>query len=653
MTQMTQMTQISVSRPPRTAAACGATRRPPIGTAARPRNRAWILVLACLLCASSAWAQAVPFEYRLSFPTPEHRWMVVEARFGGLPADTAEIRMSRTSPGRYALHEFAKNVFEVSITDGRGRALAPVRPNLHQWNVSGHDGTVVITYKVFGDRTDGTYLSVDAAHAHMNMPATVMFVRGQMDRPARVTFVQPPGRTWRVATQLFPTPDSLVFTAPNIHYLLDSPAEFSDFTLRTFAVDDQTVRIALHHDGTDADADAYTRDVEKIVREAAKVFGEMPRFDTGTYTFLADYLPWVDGDGMEHRNSTVVSRRGTLRNPDQRLGMLGTVSHEFFHAWNMERLRATRIEPFDFEAANVSDELWFGEGFTNYYGGLILERAGLMPLESLLGGFAGVVNTVQFSPGRQIRSAVEMSRLAPFVDAAVSIDRTAWPNLFISYYTYGQAIALGLDLSLRDRTDGKLTLDDYMRALWRKFGRSADKTPGIVPATYTIQDLRDTLAEVSGDAKFAEQFFERYVLGRELVDYAKLMARAGLVVRQRQAGKAWMGDVRLQAGAGGARVPTLVPFGSPLYKAGVAQDDYVVSLGGTDIVRDGQVDEILARHKPGDRVALRFVRRGGEKVDTAITLEEDPRVEIVPVESTGSAPSPDQKRFRAAWLGAQ
>jgi len=631
MTQMTQMTQISH---------------------ARPRRHLRVLLL-LLLSATSAWAQAVPFEYRLSFPAPEHRWMQVEARFGGLPPGTAEIRMSRTSPGRYALHEFAKNVFEVTITDGAGRAIEPARPSLHQWDVSGHDGTVVVTYKVFGDRTDGTYLSVDAAHAHMNMPATVMFVRGQLDRPSRITFVQPAGRPWRAATQLFPTSDPLVFTAPNIHYLMDSPTEFSPFTLRTFMVDDQTIRIALHHDGTDADADAYARDVEKIVRESAKIFGEMPRFDAGTYTFLADYLPWVDGDGMEHRNSTVVSRRGALRNPAQQQAMLGTVSHEFFHAWNTERLRSRGIEPFDYEEADVSDDLWFGEGFTNYYDGLILERAGLMTTEALIGDFAGIINTVQFSPGRRIRSAVEMSRLAPFVDAAASIDRTAWPNLFISYYTYGSAIAMGLDLSLRDRTDGKLTLDDYMRALWRKFGRSSNKTPGFAPSAYTIRDLQDTLAEVSGDAKFAEEYFKRYVEGRDLVDYAKLMARAGLLVRKRQAGKAWMGDVRLQTGAGGARVTALVPFESPLYKAGVAQDDYVVSLDGADIVREGQIEEILSRHKPGDRVAIRFVRRGGEKAETTVVLEEDPRIEIVPVENAGGTLSADQRRFREAWLRAQ
>ena len=246
-----------------------------------------------------------------------------------------------------------------------------------------------------------------------------------------------------------------------------------------------------------------------------------------------------------------------------------------------------------------------------------------------------------------------MSRLAPFVDAAASIDRTAWPNLFISYYTYGSAIAMGLDLSLRDRSDGKLTIDAYMRALWRRFGRSGNTTPGMVTATYTIPELESTLGEVTGDAAYAKEFFERYVNGRELVDYAKLFARAGLVVRKRQAGKPWLGEAQLQVGAGGARVASLVPFGSPLYKAGVAQDDHIVSIGGTTLTQQAQIEELLARHKPGEVVPVTFVRRGGEKVEGTITLDEDPRVEIVTIEGTGGTLSPEQKRFRDAWLNAQ
>jgi predicted metalloprotease with PDZ domain len=621
-----------------------------------------VLLAGALLAVSAAvWAQPAPFEYRLSFPSPEHRWMQVEARFGGLPPGTAEIRMSRTSPGRYALHEFAKNVFDEQVADGAGRLLVAMRPNLHQWNVQGHDGSVVMRYKVYGDRVDGTYLGVDASHAHMNMPATLMFVRGQLDRPARVTFVRPEGRDWRVATQLFPTPDPFVFTAPNIHYLMDSPAEFSGFTLRTFTVDDgagqdsrpATVRIALHHDGTEADADAFARDVEKIVREAIGVFGELPRFDGGTYTFLCDYLPWADGDGMEHRNSTVLASRGALRNPGQREALLGTVSHEFFHAWNMERLRARGVEPFNYEEATVSDELWFGEGFTSYFDSLMLARAGLMTPEALLSDLAASVNTVALSPGRQFRSAVDMSRLAPFVDAAASIDRTAWPNLFISYYTYGSAIALGLDLSLRERSDGKATLDDYMRALWRRFGRSGGAAPGVVATPYTIRDLEAVLGEIAGDAAFANDFFRRFVEGREVVDYARLLARAGLVMRKRAAGAAWLGDVRLQVGAGGARVTGLVPFDSPLYRAGVAQDDQVISLDGVDLKQQSQIADVLGRRKPGDAVSIVFVRRSGERVETTVQVAEDPRVEIVLAEAAGGTVSAAERRFRESWLGSR
>lgn len=615
------------------------------------------LVVCGLLLATTAWAQA-PVEYTLSFPTPEHRWMQVEARFPDAPPGTLQVRMARTSPGRYALHEFAKNVFDVSIADGKGQALTAARPNLHQWDVAGHDGTVVVTYKIFGDRTDGTYLGVDSMHAHINIPAALMFARGWFERPARVRFVQPPGKTWKVATQLFPTPDPFVFTAPNIHYLMDSPTDFSDYTLRTFTVDDgqkragppPTFRIALTHDGTDAEADAFAADVERIVRESINVFGELPEFDTNTYTFLSVYLPWVNGDGMEHRNSTSLTSSGALRNPQQRQGILGTVSHEFIHAWNMERIRSQGIEPFDFEAADVSDDLWLGEGFTSYFGGLILERAGLLSFEAFMGDLAGMVNAVALSPGRRIRSTIDMSRLAPFVDAASTIDRTAWQNTFISYYTYGAAIGFGLDLELRARSNGAVTADDFMRALWTSFGKPGQKVPGKVATPYTIDGLKESLAKVSGDRAFANTFFTKFVEGRELVDYGQLLSRAGLVMRKRSAGMAFAGQVRLQEAGSALRVAGQVPFESPLYNAGVAQDDQITVLDGTDLANTAAYAEVLGRNKPGAAIPIRYVRRSGEVVNTTVTLEEDPRIEIVPIEKTGGTLTDDQRRFRESWL---
>jgi len=586
--------------------------------------------------------------------------MQVEARFPNVPAGTLQLRMARTSPGRYALHEFAKNVFDVAVTNGKGQPITATRPDPHQWDVANHDGTVVITYKVFGDRTDGTYLGIDDMHAHINIPAAVIFARGWFERPARVTFVQPPGKIWRVATQLFPTSDPLVFTAPNMHYLMDSPTDFSNFMLREFTVDDgqkrtgppPTFRIALTHDGTEAEADVFATDVERIVRETIPVFGELPNFETNTYTFLSVYLPWAHGDGMEHRNSTSLTSAGALRNPQQRQGILGTVAHEFFHAWNMERLRSQGVEPFDFEEADMSDELWLGEGFTNYFDGLIQHRAGFTSLDGFAAELAGVINTVTLSPGRMFRSAVDMSRLAPFVDAAASIDRTAWPNLFISYYTYGQAIGLGLDLSLRDRSNGKVTGDDYMRGLWAQFGRPGQKEPGKVSTSYSIDGLKESLAKTSGDRGFANDFFTKYIEGRELVDYTRLLARAGLVVRKRAAGRAFAGQASLTPAGSALRVAALVPWDSPLYKAGVAQDDQLINLDDSALTSMANFDEALARHKPGDRVALRFVRRSGETVNATLVFDEDPRIEVVPVEKAGGTLTNDQKGFRESWLNS-
>jgi predicted metalloprotease with PDZ domain len=611
------------------------------------------LVLLCLLVPSPAAAQA-PVGYRLTFPEPEHRWMQVEATFPDLPAGTLQLRMSRTSPGRYALHEFAKNVFSVRVTNGAGASLDVTRPNLHQWDVHGHDGTVRVTYRVFGDRVDGTYLGVDSTHAHMNMPAALMWARGLERRPVTVRFEQPPGGGWRVATQLFAGPDPQTFTAPNLQYLLDSPAEFSGFALRTFTVPDGSrspvFRIALHHDGTDEELDAYARDTEAIVREMRHVFGEYPAFEQNTYTFIADYLPWASGDGMEHRNSTILSSSGSLRTG--RLGLLGTVSHEFFHVWNVERIRPASLEPFNFEEANVSGELWLAEGFTSYYGPLVIHRAGLTEIADFAQSLAGTINAVALAPGRAIRSAEEMSRFAPFVDAAAAVDRTSFDNTFLSYYTWGAAIGLGLDLSLRDLTDGAVTLDDFMRTLWLKYGKSGERTPGYVEKPYTAADAESVLASVSGDPRFAADFFARHVKGHDIVDYARLLSRAGLVARPRRPGAAFIGDLGMSPSTRGVAITRAVPFGSPAYAAGLERDDVILTLGGAAVHAPEDVERALSSRKPGDSTPVTFLRRGRE-VSASLRLAEDPRIDVVPAEHAGHRMTPAQQRFRNAWLSSR
>ena len=601
-------------------------------------------VLSCLVVTLPAFAQA-PVTYRVSFPAPEHHYAQIEVTFPNLSAGTLEVRMSRSSPGRYALHEYAKNVFELQAFDGKGTVLSATRPNPYQWDIAGHDGTVRIVYKIYGDHVDGTYLGIDPSHAHMNMPATLMWARGLDERAVRVTFDPPKNLGWVVASQLFPTADAWTFTAPNLQYLMDSPTELSAQTIRTFKVRgadgrEATIRAAIHHDAGDAEINEYVAGAEKIVKEQGAVYGEFPDFEPGYYTFLGDYVPWGGGDGMEHRNSTVVAAPVSLRTPGMVADVLDTVSHEFFHAWNVERIRPKTLEPFNFEEANISGELWLAEGFTQYYGTLIMGRTGLSTRDETAAGLARAAISVINNPGRQFRSSVQMSQMAPFTDAARSVDRTNFSTTFISYYTYGSAVALALDLSLRDRSNGKLSLDDYMRAMWRVHGKPGGRQPGLVAKPYTLADARARLAEVSGDRAFADAFFDKYVEGRDVADYARLLLRAGYVLRKRNAGGAWIGPANLVDASG--TINNLMPWGSPAFDAGLDQGDVIVDVEGKAMAA-GVLQAALKTRKPGDRLTITFKRRGGATGTATIALKEDPALEIVTVESTGATPTAEQK----------
>ena len=618
------------------------------------RRYLWIIVALASTMAPGTFRAAEPIAYRFTIPEPQHHWMQVEATFTDLGAAPLELRMSRSSPGRYAIHDFAKNVYDVRAAEPGGRELTVTRTDPSGWTVASHGPTVIVTYKIYGDHVDGTYLAIDATHVHMNMPAAIMWARGFDDVPATLTFEAPPGaagRAWTVATQLHPAATPLSFTAPNLQYLMDSPVEFGPLSVRQFTVGPRRFRVAVHHSGGDAELDRFVRDIERVVREQGAIYGEYPEYEPGYYTFLADYLSYADRDGMEHRNSTVMTSSTTIQS--DRSGLLGTVAHEFFHNWNVERIRPRDIEPFDFDRANMSSDLWLAEGFTEYYGPLALQRAGLSSLAETSQAFGDLVDIVLNGPGRSLRSAEEMSRMAPFVDGGRTIDRTNWANTVISYYPFGGAIALALDLTLRDRTDNRTTLDDFMRAMWRVHGRPGGSREGYVDRPYTTDDAQARLAETSGDAAFAGEFFNRYVRGREVADYARLLERAGFVVRKREAGRAWWGDIRLDSRGDGVRVGAVVPPNAPAYAAGIDQDDTLVQFAGERVTSAETVNTVLGRRRPGDRVTIAYIDRAGATRTSSVVLAENPHVEVVAVESAGGSLTPAQRAFRDRWLKSQ
>jgi predicted metalloprotease with PDZ domain len=270
-------------------------------------------------------------------------------------------------------------------------------------------------------------------------------------------------------------------------------------------------------------------------------------------------------------------------------------------------------------------------------------------LPALLNGLTAVVSQVTLSPATQFRSAEEMSRMAPFVDSASWIDPTNWPNTYISYYVYGAALGLGLDFSIREKTGNTRSLDDVMRAMWKAHGKVGGREVGYGDAPFTADDVRNTIAEITGDPGFAADLMRRFVQGHEVMSYSRLLIQAGLQLRSRFPGRASLGQLQTDQSSGGLRVsgPTLI--GSAAYRAGIDVDDVIRAVNAQNIGTVEQLDAALKKVKPGDPVTVTFLRRG-RQVKTEVVADEDPRIDIVTVESTGGKLSKAQEAFRASWL---
>lgn len=603
-----------------------------------------LTVLLALTVAFSSHALPVKnttTHYKMSFENAVHHEAIVSVTFSDIESEVLTLQMSRTSPGRYALHEFAKNVYNVSAVNSVGEPLAITRPNPYQWAIANHNGEVTVTYTLFGDRADGTYAQIDRTHAHLNIPATFMWALGHENRAIKVEF-QPFSSTWNVATQLPKTQDKYTFTAPNLAYFMDSPIELSDHQVKSWTVrskgKDYQINLAVHHKGIEEDLVEFTRKAKAIVAEQINVYGELPAFDYGEYTFIACYLPYVNRDGMEHRNSTVLTNTQSL--DEGEFSQIGTLSHEFFHAWNVERIRPKALEPFNFSAHNMTTNLWFAEGFTSYYDKLIIRRAQESTIDEYLKAITKTVNQVEQVPGRQFFTPEGASMLATFTDAGTSIDKTNFSNIFFSYYSYGSAMALALDLSIRQQFPGK-SLDDFMRKMWTDFGKAE------IP--YTREDLRNTLGTLLNNDAFAKQFFEQYIYGQVKPDYASLLTHAGLKVIKANEGDAFLGKVKFYFNGESAIISQPTKVGSPLYQAGLERTDQIVKVGRRTIGNNSQWTSALEQFKPGESTTIEYIQRG-EKLSTTITFIENPEVKVIALDNEEISES--QKAFLLAWLGA-
>ena len=584
-------------------------------------------------------SNAQTIRYEVSFPNAIHHEAQISLTVSQLPKQTATFRMSRSSPGRYATHEFGKNVYNVIAVDEQNKPLTLVRTEGDVYTVPTHTGTIKISYTLFGNHPDGTYLGIDPQSIHLNMPATFLWIKGFDQWPIEVKFNVPSENMGVVATQLVPTADRFTFTAPNFQYFMDSPTKIGKLAVKEWQRTNSdgkpiTFRVALEAAVPDSTADGFSKKIARIVDQAKAVYGEFPTYDYGSYTFLASLNPYVRGDGMEHRNSTMIAVPIAFTGPER---VLGVFAHEFFHCWNVERIRPKTLEPFNFEKSNMSYELWFAEGFTQYYGELLLVRAGFTPIEDYTNTLSGIVYTKQQTPGATYYSPIDASSHAVFVDAGVSIDKNNYVNMFTSYYTYGAAVALALDLELRQRNQ---SLDTYMQAVWKKFGKTEQP--------YTVDGLQSVLGSVT-TPDFARSFFSKYIYGHEAIDYATLLAKAGLALKKVQEGKAWLGNVRYNETDKGLVVGANTVRETPIYKAGLDIDDVITAVDGQAVTKTEAMQTALAQHKPGDVIQVSYTHRGDPKT-ASVTLAENPATSVQLYEKTRGALTPDMQKFRDSWL---
>jgi predicted metalloprotease with PDZ domain len=374
------------------------------------------------------------------------------------------------------------------------------------------------------------------------------------------------------------------------------------------------------------------------------MWGLPPEFDT--YTFLFHFAADDrSGDGMEHLTSTHIIESGILAERHTYANAISTASHEFFHAWNVKRLRPVEFGPWDWTKPASTRALWIAEGFTQYYGLLLYHRAGLNDSEEFLFGLADTIAIIENSPANRLMSAEASSMAAPFIDTTIHRQRTNLSNTSLSYYLKGELIALNLDLMIRGWTRGQRSLDDVMRRAYDEFYvKSPNASYYLKGRGYSIEDFARIVSEVAG--RDMSEWFAKYIRGVEPLPYDEALGAVGLRLVKSPAYQPYTAGIVIdREDRQSLRLGTLYTD-SAAERAGLQQGDLLLTIGGTNVSRENWMS-VLNRYKQGDRVPV-TVRRFRGTMELTITLGPpdvyDYRIDEVPNVSA------QMRALRTAWL---
>jgi predicted metalloprotease with PDZ domain len=577
-----------------------------------------------VLAAKQTSAPEVRYSVSMSKPSTHLLEVEMRIRWSQMPA-ALELKMPVWTPGSYLVREYARHIQDFAVKNSTGGALAWEKINKNTWQINTSGAReVVATYRVYANELTVRTNELNDDHAFWNNAALLMFPKDQLKTPSTLT-VKPFG-SWRVATGLPSVPGSQnTFRAENYDILYDSPFEVSNFQETTFTVRGKPHRIVMSGEGN-YDLKKLSVDVAKIVEEGFKIFGELPYEN---YTFITNLR---GGGGLEHLNSTALQFDRFGFKPESRYkDYLGLVSHEYFHAWNVKRLRPDVLGPFDYENENYTKLLWFAEGGTEYFSGLLLRRAGLITEREYLSGKAASIKALQERPGRMETSLEEAS-----FDAWIKYyrqDENALNNQ-ISYYDKGEIVSMMLDLAIRTASGGAKSLDDVLRTLYNdhfKKGRN-----------YTPQDLQKAAEQAAG--RNLDDFFSKYVRGETDIDYNQFFGGIGLQLKETggSRGRAYIGANLVEEN--NRLTVRSVPANTPAYEQGLNSGDQILAVDGYRASQN-MLQNYIADRKPGDKVRLTIFRFDKLR-EIDLTLGNDPRREYSIVRKENSSEK-EQALYRA------
>ncbi|HLW98105.1 MAG TPA: PDZ domain-containing protein [Candidatus Acidoferrales bacterium] len=553
--------------------------------------KTFVLVLVLLFCACGAQAT---ISYSISIANPDAHLFHVTISVPDVH-DQFEVQMPAWN-ATYQIRDFASRIQDFRAVDERGESLTAKKVDKQTWRIMGQ-GKLTATYAIFWDEPGPFSSQLNSSHAFMNLAEVLVYAPGRRSEAIEIGFEDLP-KGWEVVTRQAEcillrsgAVQKIACLAPNYDALVDAPVEIGAFQHFDLEGITPPVHVAVH--ANNFDQGRLAKDLSKIVRYETMLMGGAP-YDN--YTFII-HIGGEGGGGMEHANSTAISA-GSVD------GVIDVAAHEFFHLWNVKRIRPQTLEPVDYTREMYTRALWFAEGVTSTYGAYTLLRTGLWNHGQFFGDIAQQITELQSRPAH-IWESVEESSLDAWLEKYPQHNR---PEYSISYYNKGQLIGLLLDILIRDATDNRKSLDDVLRALNDNFARKG--------RFYNDSaDIEATVESIAGTS--FKDFFARYVAGTDEVPFGEVLAKAGLDLKPTSAQRADFGFETSSSFAGTSIIVTSVTAGSPAQQAGIRSGDVLISLNGESIQRG--LGSWLQQHNPGDSVRM-HLRRQGHELDISFKL---------------------------------